>query len=212
MNIRPIQIGISTFYSSKSVIIDRLFHTHLVQPGRVLRGDSVPLQSEKNVFFSYCLNTFDNVSLKCELQYIRPFTFINRPIPLPIARERTFAVSGSDWSRNFETVNQIRWPLSANLSGSTTPLCPGSLHSPLDHSTSDPGESGVFWGRVEWFRGEWSDPGEREVVDLERLAERGHRNQIVSCFQSDASRRRVCLYTDIRPAGGDGNTQEQRRV
>ena len=31
-------------------------------------------------------------------------------------------------------------------------------------------------GRVESSRGEWSDPGERGVVDPERLAERGHRS------------------------------------
>ena len=41
---------------------------------------------------------------------------------------------------------------------------------------SDLGESGVIWGRVEWFRGEWSDLAERGVVDPERLAETGHRN------------------------------------
>ena len=28
---------------------------------------------------------------------------------------------------------------------------------------------------MEWFRGEWSDLGERGVVDPERLAETGHR-------------------------------------
>ena len=39
----------------------------------------------------------------------------------------------------------------------------------------------MIQGRVECSGGEWSDLGERGVVDPERLAETGHRTRFIKC-------------------------------
>jgi len=62
----------------------------------------------------------------------------------------------------------LRWPLSANLPGSTTHLSNGSVHSPPNHSTL-PWMSEVVRRRVNC-----SGPGEGSDRSRKKGAERGH--------------------------------------
>jgi len=92
----------------------------------------------------------------------------------------------------------------------------------------------VIRGRVEWFRGEWSHPGERGVVDPERLAERGHRTRAVeidleklsrskkffrpvhfrvqSCGHFAVSEFQSCVYLSVLPSMAPCNFSELQRT